>query len=92
MSSSKITLKGQVTIPKEVRDTLGLSVGDQVLFVAEGDRALMVPIRTRSLEQLRGVARRRVPFSSREAEREAARQKATQHISRLQNSDANSQN
>ena len=28
----KITSKGQITIPKEIRDTLGVSTGDKILF------------------------------------------------------------
>jgi len=33
MSSATLTSKGQVTIPKDVRDKLGLGVGDRVEFV-----------------------------------------------------------
>lgn len=28
----KVTSKGQVTIPKEIREALGVSVGDKILF------------------------------------------------------------
>lgn len=34
---SRLTVKGQVTIPKNVRDRLGLKPGDPVAFVTEGD-------------------------------------------------------
>lgn len=33
----KVTSKGQVTIPKEVRDKLGIMPGDEVGFREEGD-------------------------------------------------------
>ncbi len=33
----RLTDKGQVTIPKHVRDGLGLRPGDEVEFVADGD-------------------------------------------------------
>ncbi|MBN2285973.1 MAG: AbrB/MazE/SpoVT family DNA-binding domain-containing protein, partial [Tissierellales bacterium] len=33
MYSAKITSKGQITVPKKVRDRLGVSEGDAVYFV-----------------------------------------------------------
>jgi antitoxin PrlF len=38
---AKVTSKGQITIPKVVRDALGLIEGDDVLFRVEGDVALL---------------------------------------------------
>ena len=40
---SKITAKGQVTIPKEVRDALGLREGDRLAFEVEGGRMIVRP-------------------------------------------------
>jgi len=40
-SSAKITSKGQVTIPKSVRDALGLREGDELLFRVERSRAVL---------------------------------------------------
>ena len=40
-SSAKITSKGQVTIPKSVRDALGLHEGDELLFRVERSRAVI---------------------------------------------------
>jgi antitoxin PrlF len=38
---AKVTSKGQVTIPKAVRDALGVDIGDEVLFrVVEGHAVL----------------------------------------------------
>jgi antitoxin PrlF len=39
--ASRLTSKGQVTIPKPVRDRLGLRPGDEVAFV-EGDDGVRV--------------------------------------------------
>ena len=36
MIQAKITSKGQVTIPKEVRERLGLRPGDELEFTEEG--------------------------------------------------------
>jgi len=38
---AKVTSKGQVTVPKAVRDALGIEEGDQVVFRVEGDRAVL---------------------------------------------------
>jgi AbrB family looped-hinge helix DNA binding protein len=39
--AATMTSKGQITVPKAVRDALGLSEGDQVYFRVEGDRAFL---------------------------------------------------
>lgn len=36
MSKSKVTSKGQITVPKQVRDHLGLRSGDELEFIEEG--------------------------------------------------------
>jgi AbrB family looped-hinge helix DNA binding protein len=38
---AKLTSKGQVTVPKSVRDALGIKEGDQVVFRVEGNRAVL---------------------------------------------------
>jgi antitoxin PrlF len=39
--AAKVTSKGQVTIPKAVREALGIVEGDEVIFRVEGDRAVI---------------------------------------------------
>lgn len=51
-SSAKITSKGQVTIPKSVRDALGLHEGDELLFRVERSRAVVA--KTPDLLELAG--------------------------------------
>lgn len=38
---ARLTSKGQITIPKSVREALELSVGDEVLFRVESSRAVV---------------------------------------------------
>lgn len=53
-----ITIKGQVTIPKTVRDQLKLHSGDRVEFVVEKDgTARLVPLIT-SVKELKGLVPR----------------------------------
>jgi AbrB family looped-hinge helix DNA binding protein len=40
-AAARITSKGQVTVPKAVRDVLGIKEGDQVVFRVEGKRAVL---------------------------------------------------
>jgi antitoxin PrlF len=40
-AAAKITSKGQVTVPKVVRDALGIKEGDEVVFRVEGNRAVL---------------------------------------------------
>jgi antitoxin PrlF len=40
-AAARITSKGQVTVPKAVREALGIETGDEVVFRVEGDRAVM---------------------------------------------------
>ncbi len=39
--AAKLTSKGQVTVPKAVRDALGLEEGDDVVFRVDGNRAVL---------------------------------------------------
>ena len=40
-SSSRVTSKGQITIPKAVREKLGVKPGDEVDFVSENGSVIM---------------------------------------------------
>ena len=41
LASAKLSTKGQIVIPKAVRDTLGLEAGDSMLFAVDGDRVIV---------------------------------------------------
>ncbi len=55
---STISSKGQITVPLEVRDRLGVKGGDRVEFVFEDGRAVLRPARreTNVFEQYIGTA------------------------------------
>lgn len=39
--AAKVTSKGQVTLPRVVREALGIKEGDEVVFRVEGSRAVL---------------------------------------------------
>jgi len=39
--AAMVTSKGQVTVPKAVRDALGVKEGDEIVFRVEGNRAVL---------------------------------------------------
>jgi len=51
--TARLSSKGQLTVPKAVREALGLVEGDQVVFRVEGKRALLA--RTPGLLALAGT-------------------------------------
>jgi antitoxin PrlF len=42
---STISSKGQITVPIEIRQRLGLKPGDRVDFIVENDRTVLLPAR-----------------------------------------------
>jgi AbrB family looped-hinge helix DNA binding protein len=55
MAKAKITAKGQVTIPQEVRERMGLRMGDEIEFIEErGDYHLRKRVRRAALQRYRG--------------------------------------
>ena len=54
MIATTITKKGQVTIPKEIREALGLKERDKMVFTLRGSEIMMRPLRGTILD-LRGT-------------------------------------
>jgi len=42
VDNAKVMPKGQITIPKDIRDLLRIGVGDRVAFVCENDKVFLV--------------------------------------------------
>jgi antitoxin PrlF len=61
--AATMSSKGQITVPKAVRDALGIGEGDNVVFRVEGNRAVLA--RTPDFLSLAGTIR--VPAARRNA-------------------------
>ncbi len=64
--SARLTSKGQVTVPRAVREALSLEEGDRLVFRVEGDHAILA--RTADLLTLAGsvsvpAAKRGTPWA-----------------------------
>ena len=60
-AAARVTSKGQVTVPKAVREALGIVTGDEVVFRVEGNRAVLA--RTPNFLRLAGSVK--VPAAKR---------------------------
>ncbi len=58
MPTATLTSKGQLTLPKKVREALGLKPGDQVDFVMDAAGEVRVRPGAYDLRQLRGALHR----------------------------------
>jgi AbrB family looped-hinge helix DNA binding protein len=74
MRTSTLTTKGQITIPADLRRTLGLSAGDLVGFVLE-DGAVRLVRRESRIEAAFGLLKSEVSVSDAEMQ-EAIRERA----------------
>lgn len=43
-AAARVTSKGQITVPKVVRDALGIEAGDEIVFRVEGQRAVLARV------------------------------------------------
>jgi antitoxin PrlF len=57
MVSATLTSKGQVTLPKSVRERLGVETGDRLEFI-ESEQGFLVVAATRDIRSLKGIVGR----------------------------------
>jgi len=77
VSRTRLTSKGQVTVPIEVRRALDLHAGDALVFELQGDEIRVRTEKRRGLSDLRGALPATLPFPGRDAVRaETARRMA----------------
>lgn len=74
MAISRITSKGLITIPKEVREQLGVQPGDALEFHIESGRVEVRSLRRRRISEFRGTFR--IPQARDFAEERALARKA----------------
>ena len=60
MPESKLSTRGQVVVPKSVRDHLGVSDGDLIDFVVLSDGTVVVKSRKRDVRELSGILKGKV--------------------------------
>jgi antitoxin PrlF len=82
MRKTKITFKGQVTIPKEIREALTIQEGDSVIFEVQGDHAVLKPLRKKSLAEFYGILPATRPYPGSEAVRREVRHKIGKRLHR----------
>ncbi len=62
VDNAKVMAKGQITIPKDIREVLGVSSGDRVSFVVEGNTVRLVNSAVYAMQvlqsEMRGEAER----------------------------------
>jgi AbrB family looped-hinge helix DNA binding protein len=60
MPAATLTSKGQITVPKEIRDALGVKTGDRLGFRIKPDGTIVVLAETVDIADLRGIIKSRV--------------------------------
>jgi AbrB family looped-hinge helix DNA binding protein len=86
MPTSTVTSKGQVTIPKEVRDALRIGSGDRVAFILREDGVVEMRPETVDLKDLYGVLKRTGKPVTIEAMNEAIAESAAERFERSKRS------
>jgi antitoxin PrlF len=65
-TAATLTSKGQTTIPKEIRDSLGMKPGDTMTFTLMPGGTVVMRVKSKSIAELAGVlgkkGRERVPI------------------------------
>lgn len=54
-TDATLTSKGQTTIPKEIRDGLGMKSGDRITFTLMPDATVVMRLKNKSITELAGT-------------------------------------
>jgi AbrB family looped-hinge helix DNA binding protein len=58
IATTKMSSKGQVVIPEDLRERMNLSAGSQFIVVGEGDVVILKTLTTPSMKQFDGLIRK----------------------------------
>jgi AbrB family looped-hinge helix DNA binding protein len=58
MAESTLTSKGQTTIPREIRQRLGLEAGQRLVYTVMPDGAILLRVKDRSIAEAAGCLSR----------------------------------
>jgi AbrB family looped-hinge helix DNA binding protein len=75
MQQAKVTYKGQITIPRAVREALNIEAGDSVMLSIEGDHAILRPIKKKALSEFFGAFPATQPYPGTESVRKSVGRK-----------------
>ena len=79
MPVSVLTSKGQTTIPKDVRNLLGLEPNDKIFYMVEGKRVILKPLKGNILDLRGSVATKEKPIDFKKL-RDTTRKKVARRI------------
>lgn len=65
--TASVTSKGQVTIPKKIREKLGIESGSEINFIIKGDEVVLLPKTDKPLEQMKEL-RTEIHFSEKDVQ------------------------
>ena len=81
MALTTVTTKGQVTIPKEIRDSLHIKSGDKLEIIIKDDEAIIRPI-SKTVDEVFGILKKNdSPIASVEDMDKAIREKMKKKFS-----------
>lgn len=79
LKKATITSKGQVTIPKDIRDILKVAPGDQIDFIVCDDGEIRISPRTCDFRSLKGLFHKKGRKTASLEDMEKAIQKGASH-------------
>lgn len=58
-NDATLTSKGQTTIPKEIRDSLGMKPGDRMTFTLMPDATVIMRVKSKRVAELAGMLKKK---------------------------------